>query len=86
MPVRSSAPAEIALIDALLDDTRIPERVRHALSVESGFYDEFALAALLAALALASEHADHDPPRWSGFVLRTEGLSTGWAWWVGSAP
>jgi len=71
------APTEIALIDALLDDTRIPERVRHALSVESGFYDGFALAALLAALALASEHADHDPPRWSGFVLRTEGLSTG---------
>ena len=48
------APTEVALIDALLEDRRIPERVRHALSVESGFYDGFALAALLAALALAS--------------------------------
>src|ERR1700758_500852 len=33
------APTEVALIEALLDDRRIPERVRHALSVESGFYD-----------------------------------------------
>ena len=49
------APTEVALIDALLEDKRIPERIRHALSTESGFYDGFALAALLAALALASE-------------------------------
>jgi sodium/hydrogen antiporter len=33
------APTEVALIDALLEDRRIPERVRHALSVESGCYD-----------------------------------------------
>ena len=31
------APTEVALIEALMDDRRIPERVRHALSVESGF-------------------------------------------------
>ncbi|MGZ6778160.1 MAG: cation:proton antiporter domain-containing protein, partial [Mycobacterium sp.] len=49
------APTEVALIDALLDDERIPVRIRHALSTESGFYDGFALAAMLAALALASE-------------------------------
>ena len=55
------APTEVALIDALLEDKRIPERVRHALSTESGFYDGFALAALLAALALASEQTDPDP-------------------------
>jgi sodium/hydrogen antiporter len=30
------APTEVALIEALLEDRRIPERVRHALSVESG--------------------------------------------------
>ena len=35
------APTEVALIDALLDDERIPERIRHTLSVESGFYDGF---------------------------------------------
>ena len=58
------APTEVALIDALLEDRRIPERVRHALSTESGFYDGFALAAMLAALALASEHTDPDPARW----------------------
>ena len=48
------APTEVALIDALLEDKRIPERIRHALSTESGFYDGFALAALLAALALVA--------------------------------
>ena len=69
------APTEVALIDALLDDRRIPERVRHALSTESGFYDGFALAALLAALALASEHVDADAGRWTWFLVRTEGVS-----------
>ena len=69
------APTEVALIDALLEDHRIPERVRHALSVETGFYDGFALAALFAALALASEHTDDDAARWGWFVLRTEALS-----------
>ena len=69
------APTEVALIDALLEDKRIPDRVRHALSVETGFYDGFALAALLVALALASEHTDDNASRWAWFVARTEGLS-----------
>jgi sodium/hydrogen antiporter len=69
------APTEVALIDALLDDRRIPERVRHAMSAESGFYDGFALAAMLAALALASEHANPDASRWWAFLLRTEVVS-----------
>ena len=69
------APTEVALIDALLEDTRIPERIRHALSTESGFYDGFALAAMLAALALASEQADPDPARWTLFLVRTEVVS-----------
>lgn len=83
------APTEVALIDALLDDERIPERVRHALSVESGFYDGFALAALLAAVALASASNDAHPGRWAWFAFRTEvvslvagaaiGLAGGWA-------
>ncbi len=30
------APTEVALIDALLEDKRVPERIRHALSTESG--------------------------------------------------
>jgi NhaP-type Na+/H+ or K+/H+ antiporter len=82
------APTEVALIDALLDDKRIPERIRHALSTESGFYDGFALAALLAALALASEQADSDAMHWGWFLVRTElvsvvvglavGLAGGW--------
>jgi NhaP-type Na+/H+ or K+/H+ antiporter len=66
------APTEVALIDALLEDHRVPDRVRHALSVESGFYDGFALAVLLAALALASAHTDQHPRDWSWFVVRTE--------------
>ena len=69
------APTEVALIDALLEDKRIPERVRHALSTESGFYDGFALAAMLAALALASEQADPDASRWTLFLVRTELVS-----------
>jgi len=69
------APTEVALIDALLEDRRIPERVRHALSTESGFYDGFALAAMLAALALASEQSHRDPGRWGWFAVRTEVVS-----------
>jgi sodium/hydrogen antiporter len=69
------APTEVALIEALLDDRRIPERVRHAMSAESGCYDGFALAAMFGALALASEQANPDPSRWGWFLLRTEVLS-----------
>jgi NhaP-type Na+/H+ or K+/H+ antiporter len=74
------APTEVALIEALLDDARIPERVRHALSAETGFYDGFALAALLAALAVASDRADGDTApaaKWVWFAVRTEFLSVG---------
>ena len=79
------APTEVALIDALLEDSRIPERVRHALSTESGFYDGFALAAMLAALALASEQTDHDAGRWAGSWFAPKccrswsGLAVGWS-------
>lgn len=69
------APTEVALIEALLDDHRIPERVRHAVSVESGFYDGFALAILLTALALASEQADRSDVNWVWFIFSTEILS-----------
>src|ERR1044071_2315539 len=31
------APTEVALIHSLLGDRRVPERIRHALSTESGF-------------------------------------------------
>jgi NhaP-type Na+/H+ or K+/H+ antiporter len=69
------APTEVALIDALIEDSRIPERVRRSLSVESGLYDGFALAALLAALALASARTDPQPSHWEWFIFRTEVLS-----------
>jgi NhaP-type Na+/H+ or K+/H+ antiporter len=82
------APTEVALIDALLDNERIPERIRHTLSTESGFYDGFALAALLAALAVASQQADTSDTHWGWFLVRTElvsvavgvavGLAGGW--------
>jgi NhaP-type Na+/H+ or K+/H+ antiporter len=51
-------PTEVALIDALLEDRRIPEAVRHAMSAESGCNDGIALAAMLAAVALASQQND----------------------------
>ncbi len=69
------APTEVVLIDAVLEDRRVPQRVRNALAAESGFYDGFALAALLAALAVASEHRDHQAARWAWFVFRTEFVS-----------
>jgi len=82
------APTEVALIEALLDDRRIPERVRHALSVETGFYDGFALAILLIALGLASQRSDPAAGRWAWFIFSTEifsllagaavGLAGGW--------
>lgn len=59
-----------------MSDRRTPERIRHTLSVESGFYDGLALAVLLLALAMASVQTDHLAGRWVGFVVRTEGLST----------
>ena len=68
-------PTEVALIDALLEDRRIPEAVRHAMSAESGCNDGIALAAMLAAVALASQQNDPDPSRWALFALRTEGVS-----------
>ena len=69
------APTEVALIEAVLEDRRVPELVRHALSAESGFYDGFALAALFAALAIASEQTDPEPARWVWFGVRTELIS-----------
>jgi NhaP-type Na+/H+ or K+/H+ antiporter len=69
------APTEVALVDALLEDPRIPERVRRALSIESGLFDGFALAALLAALALASEQTHPAAVRWAWFAFRTEFVS-----------
>lgn len=69
------APTEVALIESLLDDERVPDRVRNALSVESGFSDGIALAILLAAVALASARVDPDPGNWVWFAFRTEVLS-----------
>lgn len=68
------APTEVALIEALLKDSRIPERVRHALSVESGFYDGFALAVLIIALGLASQQND-GRNQWIRIILATEIVS-----------
>ncbi len=69
------APLEVSLIEALLEDRRIPERVRHALAMESGCYDGFALAALFAALALASDRSAEES--WGWFLFRAEVLSLG---------
>jgi sodium/hydrogen antiporter len=72
------APAEVALISALLEDHRIPEPFRHALSTESGFYDGFALTAMLAALAVSNEQEEHTHHGFSDlawFLARTELMS-----------
>lgn len=69
------APTEVALIDALLEDRRIPEHIRATMSAESGLYDGLALAALLAVLAVASERVDHVAGQWVWFAIRTEVVS-----------
>ena len=69
------APTEAALIDALLDNGRIPVPVRLALSVESGCNDGFALAGLLAAMAFASAQNEHAAGRWVWFAFRAEFVS-----------
>ncbi len=69
------APTDVALIEVVIEDRRLPERIRNALAAESGFYDGFALAALLAALAVASEHRNPEPARWAWFAFRTEFVS-----------
>jgi sodium/hydrogen antiporter len=79
------APTEVALIDRVLDDDRVPEHVRHALSTESGFYDGFALAGLFAALAIASEQRDPDPGHWLWFACRTEFVSVALGLGIGAA-
>jgi predicted permease len=43
--------------------------------VESGFSDGIALAALLAAVALASARVDPNPGQWAWFAFRTEVVS-----------
>ena len=69
------APTEVMLIEGLIEDRRVPEHVRHALSTESGLYDGFALAAMFAAVALASEQRSPAPARWAWFAFRTEVVS-----------
>ncbi|MBV8965687.1 MAG: cation:proton antiporter [Mycobacteriaceae bacterium] len=79
------APTEVALIDAVLEDRRLPDRIRNAVSTESGFYDGFALAALFAALALASEQRHPEPARWAWFAFRTEFVSVALGLLIGTA-
>ncbi|KXF55422.1 hypothetical protein AXA44_37845 [Rhodococcus sp. SC4] len=69
------APAEAALVEALLVDPRIPRRIREGLSVESGLYDGFAVAALLTVLAIASQEAEPAPGEWAWFAFRTVHVS-----------
>jgi NhaP-type Na+/H+ or K+/H+ antiporter len=79
------APIEVALIEAVTDDRRLPERIRIALAAESGFYDGFALAVLLAALAAASDSHDPQPARWIWSAVRTEFVSLGLGLAIGAA-
>ncbi len=69
------APTEIALIEVLVSDRRVPERVRHALSVESGFYDGFALAVLFIALGGATADQGRGGGHWAWFIFSTEIVS-----------
>jgi sodium/hydrogen antiporter len=69
------APPEAALVEALVSDRRVPERVRRGFTIESGMSDGLALGLLLVALALASEHNEGNVGEWLSFVGKSLGMS-----------
>lgn len=71
------APTDAALGQAVVTNPRVPERLRNALTVESGANDGLALPAVLlfASLSLGSE-AEAAPQSWGMFALMQIGLGS----------
>lgn len=62
------APTDAALGQAVVNDTRVPQRVRQALNVESGLNDGLALPALLFFIAAMGSKAQQAQD-WVGFAV-----------------
>ncbi len=82
------APTDAALGEVVVDDKRVPKRVRQALNVESGLNDGLAFPAVLIFLGLASAAQTlHGSEHWVPFIVRQVGIGVAGGLlfgWVGS--
>jgi NhaP-type Na+/H+ or K+/H+ antiporter len=70
------APTDAALGQAVVSDSRVPERIRRALSVESGLNDGLSVPFLALFIAIAAEQTVPDARDWLGFAAEQIGLGT----------
>ena len=66
------APTDAALGQAVVTETRVPERIRQALNVESGLNDGICVPLLFAAVALADVESEISGGRSAGTLLLEE--------------
>ena len=69
------APTEVALIEGLLEDRRIPEQVRHALSVESGVERRLRPGGPVGCDGVGLGARRSDRGQWAWFAFSTEIVS-----------
>jgi sodium/hydrogen antiporter len=70
------APTDAALGQAVVSDRRVPERIRRALSVESGLNDGLSVPFLALFLAIAAEQTVPEARDWLAFAAEQIGLGT----------
>ncbi|MGH2965568.1 MAG: cation:proton antiporter [Solirubrobacterales bacterium] len=63
-------PTEVALVEPVFTDRRVPKPIRNALSLESGLGDGIVLGILLIALALASNETEGNLGHWLSFMSK----------------
>lgn len=79
------APTDAALGQAVVSSTRVPERIRQSLNVESGLNDGIALPALLFVISFAAgTHGSEHQADWIPFIIKQitfgplAGIVVGW--------
>ncbi|MGH2743453.1 MAG: cation:proton antiporter, partial [Thermoleophilaceae bacterium] len=70
------APTDAALGQAVVSSRRVPERIRQALTVESGLNDGLSVPFLALFLAIAVEQTVPEAREWLGFAAEQIGLGT----------
>jgi NhaP-type Na+/H+ or K+/H+ antiporter len=68
------APTDAALGQAVVNNPKVPVRIRQALNVESGLNDGLALPVVLIFLSLAAGQQDKEPGEWLWFASMQVGL------------
>ena len=87
------APTDAGLGQAIVSDTRVPQQIREALSVEAGLNDGLAVPFLLFFIALAGSTASGESASLLGFIVEQIGygaaiglvVARGGAWLAGRA-